>query len=198
MNITPVAGASWGYHMVGRLKPGLTAAQAQSDAQRVAEDIMRNYPPMMASLRITSVVRPLQDQQKLSGTNAPSAAHAAAGRGRGAADCLRQPCRAHAGARHSPPAGNRRPSRIGRARRGPASPGAAGKLSSSVGPADCLGWLLAALALAGALCLLPESPSARRRDRARLAGVGLSRLLLAVVTGMLCGLAPAFAALRTT
>ncbi len=48
--------------MVGRLKPGISAAQAQSDAQRVAQEIMRNYPAMMASLHISSVVRPLQEE----------------------------------------------------------------------------------------------------------------------------------------
>ena len=48
--------------MVGRLKPGMSAAQAQSDAERVAQEIMRNYPPMMATLRISAVVRPLQEE----------------------------------------------------------------------------------------------------------------------------------------
>ena len=48
--------------MVGRLKPGISAAQAQSDADRVAQEIMRNYPPMMAALHISSVVRPLAEK----------------------------------------------------------------------------------------------------------------------------------------
>src|SRR5580658_4725542 len=60
--LTPVAGANWSYHMGGRLKPGLSAAQAQGDAELVAQEIMSNYPPMMASLRIRSVVRPLQEE----------------------------------------------------------------------------------------------------------------------------------------
>src|ERR1700730_6434955 len=34
--------ANWNYNMVGRLKPGITAAQAESDAQRVAHETMRN------------------------------------------------------------------------------------------------------------------------------------------------------------
>ncbi|MGA8028013.1 MAG: ABC transporter permease [Bryobacteraceae bacterium] len=54
--------ASWNYGMVGRLKPGMTPAQAQSDAERVAREIMRNYPGFMKSLRISSVVRPLQEE----------------------------------------------------------------------------------------------------------------------------------------
>ena len=39
------ANASWYLNLVGRLKPGVTPAQAQSDAERVAQQIMRNYPP---------------------------------------------------------------------------------------------------------------------------------------------------------
>jgi hypothetical protein len=48
--------------MVGRLRPGITPAQAQDDAERVAQEIMRNYPADMASLHISSVVRPLQEE----------------------------------------------------------------------------------------------------------------------------------------
>ncbi len=44
----------------GRLKPGVTPAQAQSDADRVAQQIMRNYPPDEANFHIRPVVYPLQ------------------------------------------------------------------------------------------------------------------------------------------
>ena len=54
--------AGWNFNMVGRLKPGITAAQAQSDAQRVAEVTMRNYPAFMASMHITAVVRSLHEE----------------------------------------------------------------------------------------------------------------------------------------
>jgi predicted permease len=54
--------ASWNFNMVGRLKPDITAAQAQSDAQRVAEEIMRSYPPFMSSLHIHAVVRSLHEE----------------------------------------------------------------------------------------------------------------------------------------
>ena len=54
--------ANWSWQMVGRLKPGISPSQAQEDAQRVAQQIMRNYPAFMASLHITSVVRPLQEE----------------------------------------------------------------------------------------------------------------------------------------
>lgn len=49
--------ASWDFRMVGRLKPGVTPEQAQSDAQRVAEETMRNYAGFMRSLRIQSKVK---------------------------------------------------------------------------------------------------------------------------------------------
>ena len=39
--------------MIGRLKPGISPAQAQSDANRVAQEIMRGYPAEMASLPST-------------------------------------------------------------------------------------------------------------------------------------------------
>src|SRR5258705_1803984 len=47
--------------MVGRLKSGITAEQAQSDAERVARETMSDYPAYMRSLRIHAVVTPLQE-----------------------------------------------------------------------------------------------------------------------------------------
>ncbi len=58
--LSPEANASWYLNLVGRLKPGVTPAQAQSDAERVAQQIMRNYPPDEANFRIKPVVYPLQ------------------------------------------------------------------------------------------------------------------------------------------
>ena len=51
---------SWNYSMVARLKPGVTAAQSQADAERVAQQIMRGYPAFMASLHISAVIQPLR------------------------------------------------------------------------------------------------------------------------------------------
>lgn len=50
---------SWNFSMVGRLKPGVTPAQAQQDAQRVAQEIQSNFPAAMGSLKIHAVVQPL-------------------------------------------------------------------------------------------------------------------------------------------
>ena len=60
--VTPAQQANWSFQMVGRLKPGIGFAQAQQDAQRVAEQTMRAYPPFMASLHIQSSVRSLREE----------------------------------------------------------------------------------------------------------------------------------------
>lgn len=54
--------ANWSYQMVGRLKPGVTPAQARDDAERVAQETMRNYPAFMASLHIRPIIRSLRDE----------------------------------------------------------------------------------------------------------------------------------------
>ncbi len=58
--LVPEADTNWDCMMVGLLKPGITAAQAEEDASRVAQQIMRNYPPDAQSIRIHPVVYPLQ------------------------------------------------------------------------------------------------------------------------------------------
>ena len=54
--------SSWDFSMVGRLKPEISAAQAESDAERVAQETMRNYPASMSSLHIRAVVRSLHEE----------------------------------------------------------------------------------------------------------------------------------------
>src|SRR5215469_1852441 len=54
--------ANWNFSMVGRLKAGDTAAQAQQDAERVAEETMRSYPPFMSSMHIRASVKSLHDR----------------------------------------------------------------------------------------------------------------------------------------
>jgi putative ABC transport system permease protein len=53
---------SWNFQMVGRLKPGVSAAQAVTDATRVAKETIRNYPQFMAGMSMHPVVRPLQEE----------------------------------------------------------------------------------------------------------------------------------------
>jgi predicted permease len=65
MSFTPdelrTGAGSWGYFTVGRLKPGVTAAQAQYDAVSAAREIMRNFPPALSSRRIHPRVEPLDE-----------------------------------------------------------------------------------------------------------------------------------------
>jgi putative ABC transport system permease protein len=56
------AQANWSYNMIGRLKPGISQEQARSDAERVAQATMRSYPPFMASLHIDALVRSYHDE----------------------------------------------------------------------------------------------------------------------------------------
>lgn len=58
--LAPEASSSWYLQLVGRLKAGVTATQAQDDAGRVAEQIMRDFPPDASNFRIRPVVYPLQ------------------------------------------------------------------------------------------------------------------------------------------
>jgi putative ABC transport system permease protein len=60
--LSSTAAASWNYQMVGRLKPGVSAAQAEQDAEAVAEEINRAFPAFMSSLHTRAVVRPLDEE----------------------------------------------------------------------------------------------------------------------------------------
>ena len=53
--------AGWEFQLVGRLKPGVTPAQAQQDAGRVAQEIMRGFPAFMGGVRIHPLVQPLAE-----------------------------------------------------------------------------------------------------------------------------------------
>jgi predicted permease len=58
---TAGSAASWNSRMVGRLKPGITAEQAQSDAERVAQETMHDYRAYMRGFRIHAVATPLHE-----------------------------------------------------------------------------------------------------------------------------------------
>ncbi len=59
--LVPQAAANWSYQMIGRLKPGISPQQAESDANRVAKQIMAGYPAEIRELHISALVRPLQN-----------------------------------------------------------------------------------------------------------------------------------------
>jgi putative ABC transport system permease protein len=51
----------WGYQMVGRLKDGITQAQAAQDVDRVTRQVMRNFPARMAAIHIQGDVKLLRE-----------------------------------------------------------------------------------------------------------------------------------------
>ena len=55
------AAGFFGYRMVARLKEGVSVASAAEDADRVAHEIMRNYPAAMAAIRIRGAITPLHE-----------------------------------------------------------------------------------------------------------------------------------------
>ncbi len=59
--LTGAGAAGWNFGMVGRLKPGVSRAQAEQDAERMAQEITRGFPAFMSSLRIRAVVHPLAE-----------------------------------------------------------------------------------------------------------------------------------------
>ena len=60
--LTGGGASSWNFMMVGRLKPGITAEQAESDAEQVALETMRNFPASMSALHIHAVARSLHEE----------------------------------------------------------------------------------------------------------------------------------------
>jgi putative ABC transport system permease protein len=59
--LTDQAAGFFGYHIVARLRDGVTLAAAAQDADRVAHEIMRNFPAAMAAIRIRGDVAPLHE-----------------------------------------------------------------------------------------------------------------------------------------
>ena len=191
--LTPGSAANWSYQMVGRLKPGVSAKQAETDAETVAQEIMRNYPAMMANLRISAVVRPLQIETTEQAQPLLRTLFLAVG------VVLLIACVNLAGLMLVRAIRRQREVAV-RLALG-ARAGALLRqaileslvLSVSGG---AVGLIMAAVALRVGKSMLPESLP-------RISEIGLNwqvvgfALALGVVTGLVCGLAPAFAALRT-
>jgi predicted permease len=53
--------ASWNFQMIGRLKAGITAARAQQEMQPVAQAIMHAFPAAMSGVRIAPAVQRLDE-----------------------------------------------------------------------------------------------------------------------------------------
>jgi predicted permease len=191
--LAPVASANWSYNMVGRLKPGVSSEQAQSDAEVVAQEIMRNYPPMIANLHINALVRPLQKDATEQAKPLLRTLFIAV------AVVLLIACANLAGLMLVRATRRQREVAVRMALGATASALLRQALLESLllsMSGGALGLVLAAAALQVGKSMLPESLP-------RISEIGLNfnvvgfALLLGGVTGLVCGLAPAFAALRT-
>ena len=183
----------WGYRMVGRVKDGVTLAQAAQDVDRVTRQVMRNFPARMAAIQIQGDVKLLRESAVgdvrpllrtlflavsivllIACVNAAGLLLVRAIRRR-----REYAVRLALGARSSVIL---RESIV------------EGLLLSLAG--GLLGLAFAAIAIRTALHLLPESMP--RVDSIAIdSTVAAFALLLSLATGALCSLAPAFAALRT-
>ncbi len=184
----------WGYRLVGRMKPGVSITQAAQDTDRVARQIMRDFPPAMSALRLRGDAQTLRDLAVAEarpllralflavlvvlliacGNVATLLLVRAIRRRREAAIRLALGARARVMVRESLAEG----------------------LALSVA-GGLLGLAAAAAAIRLAVHWLPESMPRIDSIRMDPAVAGFA-ILLAVATGVLCSLAPAFAAIRTS
>ena len=191
--LSAVSAANWAFNMVGRLKPGVSVQQAAGDAARVAAETVRNYPSFMAGLSIRPVVRPLEEETVEQARPLIRTLFLAV------VVVLLIACANLAGLLLVRAIRRRREIAVRLA----LGATAATLLRQAVLESLVLsvaggvaGLLLAAVGLKTGLSLLP-------RTLPRLNEIGLDwpvagfALALAGVTGLLCGLAPAFAAIRT-
>jgi putative ABC transport system permease protein len=186
--------AGWNFNMVGRLKPGITATQAESDAQRVAVETMRNYPAYMASLHIRAVVRSLHEETVEQARQLVRTLFLAI------MVVLLIACANLAGLLLVRAIRRRREVAVrlalGAGARALLRQAILESLVLSV-TGGLLGLALASIALRIGISRLPETLP--RIDEIGLDWqVVLFAIILAVLTGLVCGLAPAFAALRTS
>ena len=183
----------WGYHMIARLRDGVTLSQGANDADRVARQIMRNFPASMSAIRIRGDVIPLRENAVAEARPLLRTLFFAV------AIVLLIACANVAGLLLVRAIRRRREYGV-RLALG-ASSGVILRESVFEGvvlsvAGGLLGLGLAAIAIRTALPLLPESMP--RVDSISIdATVAIFAVVLALACGALCSLAPAFAALRT-
>ncbi len=182
----------WGYNIVARLKGGVTLTQAAQDADRVAQQIMRNLPPSQSSIHIRGDVIPLLEYDVSEVRPLLRALFLAV------SIVLLIACANVAGLLMVR-AYRRRTEYAVRLALGA---GSTAIIRQSVleglivgTTAGVLGLALATLAIQAALDLLPESMP-RIESVTIDAGVAAFAIIVALATGILCSLAPALAALR--
>ena len=184
----------FGYQLVARIKDGVTVSQAAQDADRVAQIAKTNFPPTMSALHIHGDVTPLLEDAVGDVRPLLRALLIAV------AVVLLLACVNVAGLQLVRAIRRRREYALRLAL------GAGSKtiLRESIFeslllslPGGLLGLALAAIIIRTALHLLPDTMP-RVSSIAMDAKVILFALVLAAGTGILCSLAPAFAALRTS
>lgn len=191
---TAGSAAAWKLRMVGRLKEGISATLAQQDAERVAEETMRNYPPFMRSLRIHAGVTTLQEDTVEQARPMVRTLFFAV------VVVLLIACANLAGLLLVRSMRRRREIavRLALGARGAALLRQAIVESLVLSIAGgLLGLGMAAVALRIGVALLPETLPRIREIGLDWNVVGFA-LGSALLTGLLCGLAPAFAAIRTS
>ncbi|HEY6846381.1 MAG TPA: ABC transporter permease [Terracidiphilus sp.] len=191
--LSPENEANWRPYMVGRLKAGETVVQAEDDANRVAQQIMHNYPPDIANFRIHAVVYPLQQITVHEARPLLRMLFLAV------TVVLLIACANFAGLLLVRAIRRQHESGIRLALGAPAlvllRQSIAESLVLSVTGA-LIGIALAAVAISEGRNLLPDTLPLVDRITLNWTVVGFA-LMLAVLTGVLCGLAPGFAALRS-
>jgi putative ABC transport system permease protein len=185
--------ASWNFQMIGRLKPGVSAAQATQDMEREAKVIQSNFPASFGTVRIHGSVQPLDENTVGQARPLIRTLFLAV------AVVLFIACANLAGLLLVRVIRRRREIAVrlalGARRAVVLRQSLIETLALSVS-GGLLGLILAAVALRAGLSLLPETLP-------RIDSIGLDwqvvgfALSLAVLTGFVCGLVPAFAASRT-
>src|SRR6478609_8637756 len=183
----------FGYHMVARLKDGVTVAQAAADADRAAQQIMRDFPVSLSAIQIRGDATPLREYYVADVRPLLRTLFFAV------AIVLLIACINVAGLLLV--RAIRRQSEYAvrlalGARSGVIIRGSIveGLVLSAAG--GLLGLAFAAIAIRAVVHILPESMP-RINAIAMNASVAAFAVVLALASGVLCSLAPAFAALRT-
>ncbi len=189
----PEAETSWYLEMVGRLKPGVTVAQAEADVSHVAQEIIRNYPPDEANFRFRPVVYPLQQITVLQVQPLLRLLFWAV------AVVLLIACANFAGLLLVRAIQRQRETAVRLALGATAKTLLRQTITESLLLSVAGGFIgigLAAFAIYGGRNFLPDNLPLTNEIALNWAVAGFA-LMLAVLTGVFCGLAPGFAALRT-
>jgi len=183
----------WGYRMIARLKDGVSLPQAVQDADRVAHEIMRDFPASMSAIHIQGDARPLRESVVADVRPVLQTLFLAV------AIVLLIACVNVSGLLLVRAIRQRREYAVRVAIGASASriireSLVEGLLLSTAG--GLLGLAFAAIAIRSTLHLMPDSLP--RIDSVSMnTSIAAFALVLSVATGVLCSLAPAFVALRT-